>query len=153
MRHVQELDAIADAVVQIHNSGTLLGPWRAVGSIPLPHATLVRLEERVLVARTKRNVQDALNDVREAIVQLTRKRDERRDSFVNGIKLAMQTPLGDDAEQVTEALGKKGIGPRLAAQAIELVPPWQTYSVFSIVDSLTRIAGRNQNAGDRLLLD
>lgn len=99
------------------------------------------------------NVQEALNDVREAIVQLTKKRDERRDSFVNGIKLAMQTPLGDDAEQVTEALGKKGIGPRLAAQAIELVPPWQTYSVFSIVDSLTRIAGRNQNAGDRLLLD
>lgn len=99
------------------------------------------------------NVQDALNDVREAIVQLTKKRDERRDSFVAGIKLAMQTPLGDDAEQVTEALGKKGIGPRLAAQAIELVPPWQTYSVFNIVDSLTRIAGRNQYAGDRLLLD
>ena len=99
------------------------------------------------------NIQEALDDVRAAIVQLTKKRDERRDSFVNGIKLAMHTPLGADAEQVTEALRKQGIGPRLAAQAIELVPPWQSYSVFSIVDSLTRIAGRNHNAGDRLLLD
>ena len=40
------------------------------------------------------NVQEALDDVREAIAQLTKKRDERRDSFVNGIELAMQTPLG-----------------------------------------------------------
>ena len=99
------------------------------------------------------NVQEALDDVREAIAQLAKKRDERRDSFVSGIKLAMQTPLGEDAEQVTEALRKQGIGPRLAQQAIELVPPWQTYSVFGIVDALTRIAGRYENAGDRLLVD
>ena len=65
----------------------------------------------------------------------------------------LQDALGADAEQVTEALRKQGIGPRLAQQAIELVPPWQTYSVFSIVDALTRIAGRYENAGDRLLLD
>jgi hypothetical protein len=99
------------------------------------------------------NIQEALDDVRETIAQLVKKRDERRDSFVSGIKLAMQTPLGEDAEQVTEALRKQGIGPRLAKQAIELVPPWQTYSVFSIVDSLTRLAGRIANAGDRLLVD
>jgi hypothetical protein len=42
------------------DSGAILGPRCAVGSIPPPHAPLVRLEERVLVARTKRNVQDAL---------------------------------------------------------------------------------------------
>jgi hypothetical protein len=99
------------------------------------------------------NVQEALDDVREAIAQLAKKRDDRRDSFVSGIKLAMQTPLGEDAEQVRETLRKQGIGPRLAEQAIGLVPPWQTYSVFSIVDALTRIAGRYENAGDRLLVD
>jgi GNAT superfamily N-acetyltransferase len=99
------------------------------------------------------NVQDALDDVREAICRLVAKRDERRDAFAKGIKLAMNTTLGEDAEHVTEALRKRGIGPRLVEQAIELVPPWQSYSVFSIVDSLTRIAGRYENAGDRLLVD
>jgi len=38
------------------------------------------------------NVQDALDDVRETIAQLVKKRDERRDSFATGIKLAMETP-------------------------------------------------------------
>jgi hypothetical protein len=117
------------------------------------HIVWDAIEVVELTRRHIGNIQEALDDVREAIAQLAKKRDERRDSFVSGIKLAMQTPLGEDAEQVTEALRKQGIGPRLAEQAIKLVPPWQTYSVFSIVDSLTRIAGRYENAGDRLLVD
>jgi hypothetical protein len=117
------------------------------------HIVWDAIEVVELTRRHIGNIQEALDDVRETIAQLVKKRDERRDSFVSGIKVAMQTPLGEDAEQVTEALRKQGIGPRLAIQAIELVPPWQTYSVFSIVDSLTRLAGRIQNAGDRLLVD
>ena len=31
--------------------------------------------------------------------------------------------------------------------------PQAPYSVFAIVDALTRIAGRYENAGDRLVLD
>lgn len=99
------------------------------------------------------NVQDALDDVRETIAQLVKKRDERRDSFASGIKLAMETPIGQDADEVRKHLAKHGVSSRLAEQAIELVTPWETYSVFSIVDALTRIAGRSQNAGDRLLVD
>ena len=99
------------------------------------------------------NVQEALDDVREAICQLVKKRDERRDSFAAAIRLAMATPFGEDADEVRQTLAKHGVSSRLADQAIELVAPWETYSVFGIVDALTRIAGRSQNAGDRLLVD
>ncbi len=99
------------------------------------------------------NVQEALDDVREVIATLVKKRDERRDSFASAIKLAMSTPFGEDAEEVRKTLAKQGVSSRLADQAIELVAPWETYSVFGIVDALTRIAGRLENAGDRLLVD
>lgn len=99
------------------------------------------------------NVQEALDDVREVICELVKKRDERRDSFASAIKLAMTTSFGEDAEEVRKALAKHGVSSRLADQALELVAPWETYSVFGIVDALTRIAGRSQNAGDRLLVD
>jgi hypothetical protein len=99
------------------------------------------------------NVQEALDDVREVIAELVKKRDERRDSFASAIKLAMATPFGEDAEEVRKTLAKHGVSSRLADQAIELVTPWESYSVFGIVDALTRIAGRSENAGDRLLVD
>jgi hypothetical protein len=50
-------------------------------------------------------------------------------------------------------LGKQGVSFRLAEQALQLAGPQSSYSVFAIVDALTRIAGRYENAGDRLVLD
>ncbi len=99
------------------------------------------------------NVQEALDDVREVICQLVKKRDERRDSFASGIQLAMQTPFGEDAEEVRKLLGKQGISSRLAQKIVEIVEEKASYSVFSIVDAMTRIAGRYENAGDRLIVD
>jgi hypothetical protein len=99
------------------------------------------------------NVQDALDDVRETIAQLVKKRDERRDSFATGIKLAMETPFGNDAEDVRNVLGKHGVSSRLAEQVVQLAEQQASFSVFGIVDALTRIAGRYENAGDRLLVD
>lgn len=99
------------------------------------------------------NVQEALDDVRDAIAQLVKKRDERRDSFASGIKLAMQTPFGQDAEEVRKMLGKHGVSSRLAEQVVQLAAQKASYSVFSIVDAMTRIAGRYENAGDRLVVD
>ncbi len=99
------------------------------------------------------NVQEALDDVREAICHLVAKRDERRDAFSKGMKLAMNTTLGQDAEEVHKVLSKHGVSSRLVEQAIEVAGPQTPYSVFAIVDALTRIAGRYENAGDRLVLD
>jgi hypothetical protein len=99
------------------------------------------------------NIQDALDDVRDVIGQLVKQRDERRDSFASGIKLAMQTPFGEDAEEVRKQLGKRGVSSRLAEQVVKLAEEKASYSVFSIVDAMTRIAGRYENAGDRLTVD
>jgi hypothetical protein len=99
------------------------------------------------------NVQEALDDVREVICQLVRKRDERRDSFASGIRRAMESPFGEDAEEVRKQLGKHRVSSRLAEQVVELAGQQTSYSVFRIVDALTRIAGRYENAGDRLVLD
>jgi hypothetical protein len=117
------------------------------------HIVWDAIEVVELKRRHMGNIQDALFDIRNAIWQLVDKRDQRRDSFARGIKLAMNTTLGHDAEEVHDVLGKHGIGLRLANQALELAGPQSPYSVFAIVDALTRVAGRYENAGDRLVLD
>ena len=99
------------------------------------------------------NVQEVLADLRETICQLVKKRDERRDSFAHGIRLAMETPFGEDAEEVHKLLGKHGVSSRLAEQVVQTVGQRTPYTVFGIVDALTRIAGRYENAGDRLVVD
>lgn len=117
------------------------------------HIVWDAIEVVELTRRHIGNVQEALDDVREAIAQLVKKRDERRDSFASGIKTAMATPFGEDAEEVRKTLAKHGIGLRLAEQVVQIVEQQASFSVFGIVDALTRIAGRYENAGDRLIVD
>ena len=59
------------------------------------------------------NVHDSLNDIRGIIESLVKKRDERRDGFVAAIKNAMQTVLGDDADDVLKQLSASGIQQKL----------------------------------------
>ena len=99
------------------------------------------------------DVREALHDVRGAIAQLVKKRDERRDSFASGIRTAMQTPFGEDAEEVRKQLAKHGVSSRLAEQVVQVAEQQASFSVFGIVDAMTRLAGRYENAGDRLLVD
>ena len=42
---------------------------------------------------------------------------------------------------------------RLAEQVVQVAEQKASFSVFGIVDALTRIAGRYENAGDRLVVD
>ena len=65
----------------------------------------------------------------------------------------MQTKLGNDTDEVTAALAKAGIGRTLARQAIELAQEQGRFTVFSMVDALTRLSRRHVNAGDRTELD
>lgn len=99
------------------------------------------------------NVRDALRDIRVLINRLVERRDERRDRFVEVIKKAMNTSLGSDEEEVLKSLSKHGVGKALAKEALEVARRQGRFTVFALVDAITRIAARHANAGDRTDVD
>jgi hypothetical protein len=99
------------------------------------------------------NVGECLSEIRRHIEQLSKRRDERRDGFARVMKKAFVTKLGDRAEDVVKVLFKHGIPRDFAKEALKLAEVQGRFTVFTLVDALTKIAGRYQNAGDRLELD
>jgi hypothetical protein len=99
------------------------------------------------------NVYEALSEIRRAIEALVYKRDERRDGFLKVVKTAMETKLGDDAEEVQLILSQHGVTRGLAKEAIAIAQEKGRFTIFAMVDALTRIAGRMVNAGERLGVD
>ncbi len=99
------------------------------------------------------NIHDGLREVRRMIEDLVRLRDERRDGFTRVIKAAMTTTLGDDADEVAKALSKSGIRRKLAAKAIELATKKGSFSVFTLMDALTRLSQERAHVGERLEVD
>ncbi|MHB8973994.1 MAG: DUF932 domain-containing protein [Pirellulaceae bacterium] len=99
------------------------------------------------------NVYEALSEIRRAIEALVYKRDERRDGFLKVVKTAMETKLGDDAEEVQLLLSQHGVTRGLAKEAIAIAQEKGRFTIFAMVDALTRIAGRMVNAGERLGVD
>ncbi len=91
----------------------------------------------------------ALSDIRRAVDELVKKRDSRKDGFVAVIKKAMETKLGEDADEVLNVLSDKGIGKSLAKHAVELAQAQGRFTIFSVVDALTRLAGDAVYAGER----
>ncbi len=98
-------------------------------------------------------VADVLPDIRRSLQALVARRDERRDGFVKVIGRAMREKLGDDADEVLKTLAKNGIPRHYAKQAIDLAREQGRFTIFSLVDALTRLAGQLLNAGERLELD
>lgn len=99
------------------------------------------------------NVHESLNQIRGIIANLIEKRDQRRDGFVGVMKKAMETALGDDADQVAKILDKHGISRTLARQALEIAEQQGRFTIFSLVDALTRLSGSFEHAGDRAVAD
>lgn len=99
------------------------------------------------------NVQDALSDMRAIIESLIRRRDERRDSFASVIKKAMQAKLGADSDEVAKILAAEKIPGKLAHDALELARSRGSFTIFSVVDALTKLSQQVQFAGDRASLD
>jgi hypothetical protein len=99
------------------------------------------------------NVGNVLTDIRRAIDSLVARRDERRDGFVKVIGKAMKERLGSDADEVLKELSKNGIPRNLAKEALEIARQQGAFTIFALVDALTRLGGRVQNAGDRLDID
>lgn len=99
------------------------------------------------------NVRDGLPEVRRIIESLIAKRDERRDSFVTCIRKAMKERIGRDADDVVSLLTKEGIPRRAIKAAMEIARQQGAFTIFSVVDALTRVSQQVQNAGDRTALD
>ena len=59
----------------------------------------------------------------------------------------METTLGSDAEEVQKALSQNGITRALAKEAIEIAQEKGRFTIFAMVDALTRIAGKTRQRG------
>lgn len=94
-------------------------------------------------------VGEALGDIRRIVEQLVEKRDARKDGFVAVVRKAMAEKLGDDAEEAMKALTRAGITKSLAKRAIEVAEGQGRFTIFALVDALTRLAREMPNAGDR----
>lgn len=99
------------------------------------------------------NVYESMSEIRRMVEKLVEKRDERRDGFTNVIRKAMQEKLGSDAEEVLKVLTKQGIPRGLGQQATEIAKTEGRFTIFSLVDALTRLSGQLPNAGDRTEAD
>lgn len=99
------------------------------------------------------NVHEALGEIRQRIETLVARRDERRDGFVRTIEKAMDTKLGVEADHVLEDLQKRGIRRTLAKEALRIAEQTGAFTVYSIVDALTQLAGKLPNAGERVEAD
>lgn len=117
------------------------------------HIVWDAIEVVELTRKHTAGVGSVLTDIRRSIDSLVRRRDERRDGFVKVMTMAMREKLGDDAEGVMKELAKNGIPRQLAKDALAIAQQQGRFTIFSLVDALTRLAGRVMNAGDRLEID
>ena len=99
------------------------------------------------------SVHESLSEIGRIIEQLVAKRDARRDSFAAVLRRAMETRLGDEADEVLKLLGEKGIPRKLAKTATETAREQGRFTLFSVVDALTRLSRAVINAGDRTQLE
>jgi hypothetical protein len=98
-------------------------------------------------------VGSVLTDIRRTLDALVARRDERRDGFVKVVSKAMREKLGEDAEEALKELSRNGIPRGLAKEALDIAGQQGRFTIFALVDALTRLAGRMVNAGDRLEID
>lgn len=99
------------------------------------------------------NVHDSLIQIRKTLERLVELRDQRRDGFVQVMRKALEAKLGSDAEETMKELVKSGINRTLAKEALKIAEQKGGFSIFSLVDALTRLAGQLTNAGDRIEAD
>ncbi len=95
------------------------------------------------------NVRDALPVIRTMIEQLVEKRDKRRDAFAKQIAAAMKTQVGTDEEVVLKMLRDHGIRRKVAKQSLELARASGGFTLFNLVDALTRLSQQSAFAGER----
>lgn len=95
------------------------------------------------------NVGEAVAEIRHLIHRLVERRDERRDRFAEVLAKAMRESLGTDEEEVAKVLARHGVTRALSKDALRLARQSGRFTIFSVVDALTRLSGQIVNAGDR----
>jgi len=100
------------------------------------------------------NIQESLLRIQQSIDSLVRKRDARKDGFVETIRKAVGARIGNDAEEASKFLFKQGI-PREAVQkaVTRLQVEGKPFTIWSLVDALTQINCQIRFAGDRMDAD
>jgi hypothetical protein len=86
------------------------------------------------------HVHDGLGEIRSMIEAIVAKRDDRKDGFANVVRKAMETKLGDDAEEAFKQLCKNGIPRSVAKEAITISQERGRFTIWSVVDALTRLS-------------
>jgi len=99
------------------------------------------------------NVHESLNEIRSIVEALVEKRDARRDAFAGVINKAMATTLGADSEAVLKVLNQYAITKTLAKQALDIAREKGAFTIFAVVDALTRLSAKIPQAGDRAEAD
>lgn len=99
------------------------------------------------------NVHECFSEIRRLIERLVKKRDERRDGFARVMAKAFKQSMGEKAEDVAKVLHKHGIPTDFAKKALAVANERGRFTIFSLVDALTKVAQQCQNAGDRTDLD
>lgn len=95
------------------------------------------------------NVHESFAEIRRIIERLVARRDERRDGFARVIGKAMQATLGENADDVIKLLSQRGITRALAKEALKIAQEHGRFTVFAVVDALTRLNGRMKHVGER----
>lgn len=98
-------------------------------------------------------VHECFSQVRDIILNLVDTRDARRDGFARVMANAFKQSLGDDAEAVGKLLQKHGVPRDFGKKALELAESTGRFTIFSVVDALTKLAQKFENAGDRAEMD
>jgi hypothetical protein len=98
------------------------------------------------------NVQEGLQEIRHMIEQLAERRDVRKDRFQPIIAKAMTDTLATDKESVIKELTKFGIPRRLINEAVPIAEQLGKgrFTIFSLVDALTRFTPKIKYVGDRI---
>ena len=99
------------------------------------------------------SVGDSLGEIRQIIERLVQQRDARRDGFVTTIRKAMGTTLGADTEEALKELTKHGFPKGLAKEALTLAEQRGRFTIFAVVDALTRLSQQFVYAGERAEAD
>lgn len=99
------------------------------------------------------NVRDGLNEIRQIIERLVAQRDSRRDRFADVMRNAMQTRLGSDADEVMKTVCNQGIPQPLVKKAMEIARHNGAFTIYSLVDAMTRLTQQSKYAGDRMEAD
>jgi hypothetical protein len=97
------------------------------------------------------NVQEGLGEIRRIIAQLVERRDVRKDGFYRVVTRAMSETFGPDEESVAKELAKHGIPRGLIKDALPVAAELGKgrYTIFGMVDALTRLTPLIKHVGDR----